>query len=113
MVTHTHLSTLAALLLSLGIALCGLGCSDPGDSRADQTDLVLENAGSVGIESLRINGVDQGSLSPGEVLTIEDVGSEVFLIQAYRSKGDQAPCATWEATELSPGEPAHHVFDCR
>jgi len=94
------------------LATCfGLGACQIDEVPRDSTDLVIQNGGWSGIASISINGVRQGSLPPGGVLTLEDVGTGRIVIDAYRNEGDASPCATI-TRELVVGEAVHQTVDC-
>ena len=99
---------LRAILAVAALTLL-LGCQ--GED-APTTDLVLKNSGTVGISRVEINGVVQGSLAPGGVMTFDDIGNGTFLIQAFVGAEDRTPCATYETPVLHRGEAVHHALDC-
>ncbi|MFN7976346.1 MAG: hypothetical protein U0166_29095 [Acidobacteriota bacterium] len=99
---------------TLLLALCLLpfaGCPGGDEVPRDGTDIVIQNAGTEALARVVVNGVDQGSLEPSGVITLDDVGQGEFVIQAYRA-GDAAPCAEYRTGVIARGETVHHAFDC-
>lgn len=89
-----------------------LGCPAVEETPREGTDIVIQNAGTESLGRILVNGVDQGSLAPSGVLTLDDVGPGEFVIQVFRGPTDATPCAEYRTGAVRKGETAHHSFDC-